>query len=266
MLTNAAMEKTPFFIVGCVRSGTTLLRNILDSHPRLACPAETHFFRWGDPYGMNRFREYYYSIPNDLSGKKPIYSLHRKVDKCSDEEFDHLLETCRMRGELQLAYSTTYIKRVGKPDARWFDKSPQNIYGILLLRAAFPKAQFLHIVRNPFDVIASLIFGEVIRADSLVGACNYWLEAVQIFNEAKNAFPSQCLEIKFERLIKAPVQVVKDTLRFLGEDPRLIAYDYTSIHKRCRHCREVLTNYDVQLIVDICGEFMLHYGYDYRRV
>ena len=49
-------ELQNFFIVGCVRSGTTLLRNILREHPKLACPEETHFFRWSWPFRTQRFR------------------------------------------------------------------------------------------------------------------------------------------------------------------------------------------------------------------
>ena len=50
-------DNTPFFVLGCVRSGTTLLRDILRQHPRLESPEETHFFRWSDPYGSPRYEK-----------------------------------------------------------------------------------------------------------------------------------------------------------------------------------------------------------------
>ena len=48
-------ETAPFFLVGCVRSGTTLLRNLLRQHPNLESPEETHFFRWPHSFGTGDF-------------------------------------------------------------------------------------------------------------------------------------------------------------------------------------------------------------------
>ena len=61
------MEKSPIFIIGCPRSGTTSVRVILDSHPNICCGPETHLIRnlktyhekilkyWKmlEPYGLN---------------------------------------------------------------------------------------------------------------------------------------------------------------------------------------------------------------------
>ena len=55
-------DNTPFFILGCVRSGTTLLRDILRIHPRLESPEETHFFRWADPYASPRYERNYVGV------------------------------------------------------------------------------------------------------------------------------------------------------------------------------------------------------------
>ncbi|HNE26739.1 MAG TPA: sulfotransferase, partial [Pseudomonadales bacterium] len=56
------LDNTPFFILGCVRSGTTLLRDILRIHPRLESPEETHFFRWADPYASPRYERNYVGV------------------------------------------------------------------------------------------------------------------------------------------------------------------------------------------------------------
>ena len=50
-MSEAKTSRPPFFILGCVRSGTTMLRNALRLHPNLASPEETHFYRWGEPFG-----------------------------------------------------------------------------------------------------------------------------------------------------------------------------------------------------------------------
>src|SRR5688572_15305042 len=61
----------PFFVLGCVRSGTTMLRDALRMHPNLACPEETHFFRWGEPYGTEAMSR---SLSNNAVLKK-----HREI-------------------------------------------------------------------------------------------------------------------------------------------------------------------------------------------
>jgi len=48
-------RNAPFFIVGCVRSGTTMLRDVLRRHPNLTAPEETHLFRWTEPFGTEAY-------------------------------------------------------------------------------------------------------------------------------------------------------------------------------------------------------------------
>ncbi len=52
-------QDTPFFLVGCVRSGTTLLCNLLRLHPHLECPEETHIFRWALPFGSHQYLNHF---------------------------------------------------------------------------------------------------------------------------------------------------------------------------------------------------------------
>ena len=70
--TKKAMNNDPFFILGAPRSGTTLLRDFLRLHPRLACPEETHIFRWGDPFGTHMYERHY-------KGSQ-LFRKHREMD------------------------------------------------------------------------------------------------------------------------------------------------------------------------------------------
>ena len=47
----------PFFIIGSVRSGTTIVRDVLRRHQNLECPEETHYFRFGEAFGTKRYSE-----------------------------------------------------------------------------------------------------------------------------------------------------------------------------------------------------------------
>jgi hypothetical protein len=258
---SQSKNATPFFIVGAPRSGTTLLREILRTHANLCCPAETHFFRWGHPFGGKAFREQYFTVPSDLADVEPIYRLHRKLDGIGDDEFATLLARSTTRAELHNAYLALYQARNGFEGRRCFDKSPQNIYGIFMLNAFYERPRFIHLVRNPLDVAASLIVGEVLRAENIVEACNYWLEAVAIFNQFKAAWPEQAFELKFERLAKSPAAAAEDLLLFIGEDATRMDFDYRRVNRRWRNYRAILSESDMATVQAICGDWMRHYGY-----
>jgi len=140
-------KDTPFFIVGSPRSGTTLLRDLLREHPRLECPEETHFFRWADPFGSPKFTTHY---------KTKLFREHRALDKIPEFDFDLMLKYAHSREHLAYDYGRNYLKVRGKPEARLYDKTPQNVYGIFLINAIYPNARFIHIYRNPLNVVASL--------------------------------------------------------------------------------------------------------------
>ena len=72
-------DNTPFFVLGCVRSGTTLLRDILKLHTRLESPEETHFFRWADPYASPRYERNYVGVK--------LFKNHQEIDGVSVNDF-----------------------------------------------------------------------------------------------------------------------------------------------------------------------------------
>lgn len=205
------INKPPFFIVGCVRSGTTMLRNVLKLHPNLYCPEETHFFRWAQPFGTENYYDTF------LNSK--LFKEHRILDNISEHEFIKLLNSSTSKADLQRRYCKLFLQK-NKPTAtRWFDKTPQNIYGLLLLIRSFPSAKFVHIVRNPTDVVASLKIGKVVKVSNLIGAINYWNEAIDIIQEAKPCFkPKSFIELNYEDFTKSPHQHLELLMNFLGED------------------------------------------------
>lgn len=207
----------PFFIIGCVRSGTTMLRDVLRRHDNLACPEETHFFRWGDPFGTDALNR---ALINNAVLKK-----HRELDGVSEEEFRAILSESNSRAELYHRYMRLYIAKKKPAATRWFDKTPQNIYGALLIATTMPKVKFIHIVRDPRNVAASLRLGKVVKVESIVGSANYWHESVQIIKGLKRAFPERVHELRYEDFVANPLVHIESILNFLGEpfDPATFA-------------------------------------------
>src|SRR5262245_40208202 len=141
VMNNFGKDNTPFFILGCVRSGTTMLRDFLRLHSRLECPEETHFFRWADPFGSPRYDRNYIAMK--------IFDQHRKMDGISNPEFFEAKDQANDRKEISDAYGRMYLKARNNEVGRWFDKTPQNIYGIFLISHLYPDAKFIHIHRHP---------------------------------------------------------------------------------------------------------------------
>lgn len=257
----------PFFIVGCARSGTTLLRDILRLHPNLNAPEETFFYRWGDPFGTKAYQNIYL---NNATLKH-----HYKLDDLSYERVTSMMEKSHDRRNFNTRYARAVLKKA-QNGTRWFDKTPQNIYGILLIHAQFPKSKIVHIYRNPLNVVASLKAGKVMPEQSLVAAINYWLEAMQIIEVYKRIPNNNLLELKYEDLLSSPKKMVSQLLIDLDETPDL--FDFSKlvtptdsseqnqkntifIKPEENKYLEVLSTEEINYIVRHCGRYMKHYDY-----
>jgi len=246
-------SQTPFFILGCVRSGTSFLRGVLRRHPDLACPEETHFFRSGDPYGTAILQG---SLLNSAVLKK-----HRELDGISEAEFRQMLERCRSRGELLETYMRRYIERHKPAARRWFDKSPQNVYGAALIAAQFPGARFVHLVRDPRAVVASLRIGNVVKVPELIGACNYWIEAVQIVTALERAFPGSVHELRHEDLIDDFDRELAELMAFLEEPFDASLFAGVERRRRVYDYEQLFSAEERTTITELCGPLAEQYGY-----
>lgn len=212
--------ESPFFILGCVRSGTTLLRNILCLHPRLECPQETHLFRWAEPFGTPEYNKNYL--------KSALFKQHRDEDGITNFDWHYSLATQPTREGLMSWYGNAYLRQRGNPDGRWFEKTPQHVYSLLLLSEAYPEAKFVHLVRNPLNVAVSIMKGDVMPALELRGAINYWLESAMILSQYRKLAPQRLLEIRYEDLVRDPDAEVTAILNFVGEQSELFPFKKVS--------------------------------------
>ena len=248
-------DNTPFFVLGCVRSGTTLLRDILKFHPRLECPEETHFFRWADPYASPRYERNY--VGNKL------FKEHRKLDGISDWDFHIFRQYSRNRKEMSDNYGRLTLQATGNLDGRWFDKTPQNIYGILLLGHMYPTSKFIHIYRSPLNVVSSLKEGKVMAKHDVKGGINYWVESMILLNEYKKipGASERILEVKYEDMVSNPKPSISAILEFLNEDPSLMDYSQVKAHKEKDKYKKILTETEIDYVKQLCEPFYTQYGY-----
>jgi len=246
-------ENIPFFIVGCVRSGTTLLRDLLRDHPRLECPEETHFFRWSDPYGSPRYKNQY---------RNKLFREHREIDGIDPTWFHYALMAGRSKEHMAFEYGKEYLKGIGRPDARLFDKTPQNVYGMFFINAVYPEARFIHIYRHPFNVITSLMEGKVMPKHSFQGALNYWVESMMLIEQFKRFMPELLLEIKYEDVCENPDPYLRELLEFVGEDPDALPSQSGKAHPEKNKYKERLTQEEMETIKFNCEPYFTQYGYE----
>jgi Sulfotransferase family len=135
------------FVVGVGRSGTTLLRMMLDTHPQLAIPPETHFI---NPFiqasGRLRF--------NPKLAAKTIVEDERRRWKdfgLADEDLLERLEAIEPfnTSDALRAFFLLYAEKHGKP--RWGDKTPDYIRKMKKIQKTLPEARFIHVIRDGRD-------------------------------------------------------------------------------------------------------------------
>ena len=144
--------KPPVFIVGAPRSGTTLLRNMLNRHPQFAIVLETQFYNYvylrrrafGDLGQLSARRRF---VAEYLATER----MHRSGLKIEGLE-DRLLRDATSYRALFASLMEHYASAEGKP--RWGEKSPQHSLFVEVLCNWFPGAAVIHLVRDPREVVA----------------------------------------------------------------------------------------------------------------
>ena len=250
----SSFARPPFFVLGCVRSGTTMLRQILERHPALVCPEETHLFRWPHPFGTPDYR-------NAVLGNATL-RRHRELDGISEDEFAAMLDRAPTRRALTEAYMAAYRARRKPEAARWFEKSPQNVYGLQTIHGLFPEARFLHIVRHPLEVAASLKLGKIVKVASPVGAANYWLEAVLALARLRESVPGRVWQVRYEDFTAAPLAHLRALFAFLAEPFDEAPFAGLALDAKSHAGQGVLTAGEIARIWEICGETASGLGYE----
>ncbi len=197
------------FIVGHPRSGTSLLRALLDSHPQLlVVPFETHFFDWarsGDPVTALLDRTYLWT------------TIHRHRPSMSREEVEEVLEsafrqTREPRARL-LALVEAWRELTGAPEnTRWVEKTPRHLYECDMLLRWFPEgARVLVMRRDPRDVIASALKQKPSRTIFQMALTGRLAHQIVSEHEQDPRF----FVITYEELVRDPTGVMQTVCRFL---------------------------------------------------
>ncbi len=190
------MVKAPIFLVGAERSGTTLLRLILDSHPEIAFGEEFEYAV--DLVGKNG------EVPDMETYRK--YLEVNRVFSTSGFVFDESL------GYLELVDG--FLRR--RQQQKGADHVGATVhYGFSKALRLWPDARLIHIVRDPRDVSPSSV--EMGWAGNVWFGLDKWIEAEDEWDSVKDSLsPSQSLQVKFSELINDHEATVQRVCDFIG--------------------------------------------------
>jgi hypothetical protein len=208
-------EVPPFFVVGSARSGTTLLRVMLERHPDVAIPPESHFIpklwerrgRYGAGDRLERPREFL----RDLASDSRFRSWDLPIQAVADEL--ELVERPTFAQGIEAAF-VAFAKADGK--TRWGDKTPKYVDHIPLISRLFPDARFVHLVRDGRDVALSVLDMERLHAHAATAA-KVWARQVAGGREAGRALGDErYLELRYEDLLEDGPGEIRRVCAFLG--------------------------------------------------
>ncbi|MEM8836215.1 MAG: sulfotransferase [Planctomycetota bacterium] len=271
-----------FFIVGTGRCGSTLLQVTLDCHPAFSVAPETFFFCHYDPAMIATD-----PLPN-------AQAIDAYLDRLlADPRYEQLgLDTDAFRrdvhdGRHDAASIFWYLawSLAPKPGIRWLgEKSPHHERFVRRIHACFPDARFIHIHRDPRDVVASLIHQHWWPTTNVLDTAIYCRHVIDRQTRlASDLGPDKYLTIKYERLVTTPREELERLCAFFGEpfdDAMLRQYErertgYVGAeagHKaltlkpiqasRIGRYREILTPQQVRTVERAMGPVMDQLGYD----
>lgn len=208
--------RNPVFILTASRSGSTLLRFILDTHPEIACPPETMITAACVPLLRS-----WDILEHAGEGQQRLVTAPPGLPPEAAELVRDTLD--RVFGR--------YLDRRGKP--RWCDKSLDSVLAAELLAEVYPEAKFVCLYRHCMDVVASGIeacpwgvsrfgfdpFVAQHPGNNVAAIANYWVEWATMLLAFEQSKPDRSYRLRYEDLAAAPEEEAAKLLEFLEAAP-----------------------------------------------
>ena len=209
----ATLNRSPFFVVGASRSGTTLLRLFLTSHSIVHIPRETWFLI----DLMNRLPRHRPLDQDEVRRAKSLVLNHvRWPDWEIDDEALHQAFDAHPAPHLRHLVESLYaleLRRSGK--AIWGDKTPGYLTQIEFLSKLFPDSRFIHLIRDARDTSRSLLNRKWHGRHLFRAAC-YWARSVGAgIDQGRRLTAQRYLEVHYEDLVLHPEDTVRGICGFL---------------------------------------------------
>ena len=269
-------DAPPFFIVGSARSGTTLLRLIVNAHPEVSVPPESRFITelWSgeDEVEVEDFL-------HRLAGHDRFRLWDLPITAVRAELGDERRAAYR---KLAQAPHRAYARAHGKK--RWGDKTPRYIEHIPFLLQLFPDARFVHLIRDGRNV--ALSYADVPFGPKTVArAAALWAKRVSAgIASGRPLREGRYIELRYEDLVEDPESETKTLCRFLDLPFEASMLDHTEGARSAalptaamynphlsvkptpgvRSWQQAMSAREVEIFEAVAGEVLSELGYERR--
>lgn len=275
----------PIFLIGCPRSGTTLLTVMMHAHPRIAMPPETRFLIPGylgrREFGDLRRADNRRALAERITGKG---SRFRDLGLNRERTVEAIVAAPPTVGSAMGTVWKEFARDRGK--ARWGEKRPAYWQDLAALQQMFPDAQYIHLVRDGRACMASLMKVDW-WDEGAIGAVTSWVLANRELDRLGRKLPSSSYHyLRYEDLLADPRGELSALCRFLDEEFDEAMLDHASAaldivpkrktwHERTRSAldstridawRTSLPPNDIGLIELIGRSTMRRHGYEISGV
>ena len=202
---GAALKPFPF-IVGVGRSGTTLLRLMVDANPDIAIPAEAHWLMStikllsSQDFDADR-------VLRHLHGQPTWHDMHIADDCVLEILGDH-----RSPGQTIRCIYKCYANRHGA--TRGGDKTPLHGLWMPSIAKVLPEAHFIHIIRDGRDVAVSYRGMRFGPGSDAATAAEFWKSRVETMRRQGEVMPHY-MEVRYESLVEEPETILRQIGSFI---------------------------------------------------
>jgi hypothetical protein len=209
------MDNGPIFIAGLDRSGKTLMRLALSTHPRLAMSRRTYMWtRFYNRYGdLSHFANFERCLSALLS-HKPIRLLEPDAERVR-REFRWGEPTY---ARLFALFHTHFAERMGK--ARWGEQEGLVEQFADPILTAYPWAKIIHMIRDPRNRYEEILLSSPprLRLGKVGAMTSGWLYSADLAKRNQDLYPGRYSVVAYEALVSRPEETLRKVCDFIGEE------------------------------------------------
>ena len=207
------------FLVGCPRSGTTILQSLLAAHPDITSFPETQFFLhlWGDDLGRTLAERLTIFFAEDIARPEFLETM---------QPYQNVTD--------RIKWFVSILDELAAENGNniWLEKTPQHLFFIEDITQHLPEAKFIHITRNPLDPIASLYLATRMPPKPGRSWGEPWTleRCVTLWKQSDRATKfyadnPQHLVVSYEELTANPPAILSECCKFIGVEysPEMLA-------------------------------------------
>ncbi|HEV7730999.1 MAG TPA: sulfotransferase [Candidatus Binatia bacterium] len=214
----------PFFLVGNPRSGTKMLRELMNASPDLwMSDIESTFIprytRQLDQYGDLATRDGFDRLADALAHTRAFVLWERRGIRIDRQRWWDRCRTRTWPGILEALFRSVHEQEIPNPpkpwpEIVWGDKTPVYMAELPLLAELYPEARFIHVIRDVRDCCLST---EKLWGNSPMRTAQHWTDRIQACRAAGQELgPSRYMELRYEDLVADVKPTLGRLFDFLG--------------------------------------------------